>query len=197
MNFCVFSCVTSYFGYLSGKNPPYSWLLSPLYFCSWNKTLKTQRIWGRLSLRTRLYQMQFSLYIRTHVFEMLMKVESCCESWLLHLDVTSLDRGKKKKKKKVNKLPVFPVATLYNNIQHGQCGSITTAQSKKVVCWEEKKKRKKKHRRLDVSTAAACLKRGERKLRSDKLITNLKKPATTLNHINAPTEINVVSPTIL
>lgn len=30
---------------------------------------------------------------------MLMKVESCCESWLLHLDVTSLNRGKKKKKK--------------------------------------------------------------------------------------------------
>lgn len=84
---------------MSRENPPYSWLLSPLCFCSWNKTLKKQRIWGRLSLRTRLYQMQFSLYTRTHIFDMLMKVESCCESWLLHLDVTSLNRGKKKKKK--------------------------------------------------------------------------------------------------
>lgn len=86
-----------------------------------------QCIWGWSPLRTRLYQMQFSLYIRAHVFDMLMKVESCSESWLLHLDVTSLNSGGKKSAY-ITSIFCRPAAIQY--IQHSQCGSITTAQKK-------------------------------------------------------------------
>lgn len=113
-----------------------------------------QCIWGWLPLRTRLYQMQFSLYIRAHVFDMLMKVESCSESWLLHLDVTSLNRGKKK-----CIYYQYFLSPCRHTIHPTQPVWVHNNCTKKVG-----EKKKKKHRFLDVSPAAACSKRGERKL---------------------------------
>lgn len=103
-----------------------------------------QCIWGWSPLRTRLYQMQFSLYIRAHVFDMLMKVESCSESWLLHLDVTSLNSGGKKSAY-ITSIFCRPAAIQY--IQHSQCGSITTAQ---------KKLGKKRKEKAQVSGCEPC-----------------------------------------